>query len=235
MRRLPPGGAGPALAHIHPDPGAVAAGSSATVGFGVEHGCDGSPTVEVAIQLPDGFTDVAAVDKDGWTAAVAGQVVTYSGGSLDAETADSFEVAFTAPAEPGDYGIPLVQTCVAGELAWIEQIVEGAAEPERPAPVLAVTDGEPTAEEGHGHGDAETTSSDAAHDDAADDEEAAHDEDTAHHDEDATDTEDAALTAVNDDGDDGGSNTGVIAGGLAGAAVVAGGAVAVTRRRKRAA
>jgi len=64
--------ASPAFAHIHTDPAAVEAGTEATVGFIVEHGCEGSPTVKVEIQLPDGATDISGVDGGGsprrWTA-----------------------------------------------------------------------------------------------------------------------------------------------------------------------
>ena len=49
--------AGPAGAHIHTDPEQAPAGSTTTVGFEVEHGCEGSPTVEVSIEIPQGVND----------------------------------------------------------------------------------------------------------------------------------------------------------------------------------
>ena len=71
-------GAGLASAHVDPDPPAVEAGASATVGFGVEHGCEGSPTVEVQIELPATITDAAPVEKSGWDAVIDGGVLTFS-------------------------------------------------------------------------------------------------------------------------------------------------------------
>ena len=137
-------GSGIAAAHIDSDPAAVAAGSAATVGFGVEHGCDGSNTSAVQIKIPDSVTDAKPVDKAGWTTTATDDTVTFTGGDLDAETADTFAITFTAPATPGTIYFPIVQTCVVGETAWIEIPVAGATEPEHPAPALLITDGPPT-------------------------------------------------------------------------------------------
>ena len=135
---------GVASAHIDPDPPAVAAGSTATVGFKIEHGCDGSPTTDLKFEIPDGVTDVAAMGKEGWTATLTGNVLEFKGGPLAADTEDHFDITFTAPAQAGDIHFPIIQTCAQGELAWIEIAAEGAAEPEHPAPTLKVTDGPPT-------------------------------------------------------------------------------------------
>jgi hypothetical protein len=51
--------ASPAAAHVEPDITSAPAGSRTTVEFVIEHGCDGSPTIEVAMQLPAGVTQVA--------------------------------------------------------------------------------------------------------------------------------------------------------------------------------
>ena len=42
-----------ASAHVHVDPGTVAAGSTATLTFAFSHGCDGSPTTALVIDIPD--------------------------------------------------------------------------------------------------------------------------------------------------------------------------------------
>ena len=139
--------AGPASAHVDPDPLAVQAGTTATVAFGVEHGCDGSPTTKVEIQFPAGFTGIRPVDQAGWTSAVAAQVVTFSGGKLDAATAGDFAVSVTVPAAAGLQQIPVVQTCEKGNIQWIEIAKEGAAEPAHPASPLKITTGAPTAED----------------------------------------------------------------------------------------
>lgn len=138
---------GIASAHIDPDPIAMQAGTSATVAFRVEHGCDGSPTNDMKFQIPAGVTDAVGVAKDGWTSALTGDTLEFKGGPLAADQKDHFDITFTAPAQPGDIRFPVIQTCEHGELAWIEIAAEGAAEPEHPAPTIKVTVGPPTAAE----------------------------------------------------------------------------------------
>lgn len=120
------------------------AGSTGTVGFKIEHGCDGSPTTDLKFEIPDGVTGVAPVDKNGWTASVVGNTVEFKGGPLGADQEDHFDITLTAPTQAGDIHFPVIQTCEQGELAWIEIAAEGAAEPEHPAPTLKVTEGPPT-------------------------------------------------------------------------------------------
>ena len=139
--------AGPASAHVDPDPLAVQAATAATIGFKVEHGCSGSPTNKLAVQIPATITDAKPVDKTGWTAALAGGVITFSGGKLDAATADHFDVTFTAPKDAGEAVFGIVQTCDKGQINWIEPMQDGKAEPEHPAAVLKITAGAPTVAE----------------------------------------------------------------------------------------
>ena len=57
-------------AHVEPQSSEAPAGARTTFGFLVEHGCDGSPTVQVSIQLPEGLTDpepVAPASKQACT------------------------------------------------------------------------------------------------------------------------------------------------------------------------
>ncbi len=137
-------GVGIASAHIATDPAAVAAGTATTVGFLVEHGCNGSNTKQLEIKIPSGITDAKAVDKPGWTTSSATSTITFSGGSLDATTPDTFHVSFTAPAVPGTIYFPIVQTCVVGDTAWIELPQTGQAVPQHPAPAVKITSGPPT-------------------------------------------------------------------------------------------
>ncbi|MEO8266702.1 MAG: DUF1775 domain-containing protein [Ilumatobacteraceae bacterium] len=138
---------GVASAHIDPDPIAMQAGTTGTAAFKVEHGCDGSPTTSMKFQIPDGVSAIAAVDKAGWTATVAGDTLEFVGGPLAPDQEDHFDITFTAPAQPGDIRFPVIQTCEKGELAWIEVAAEGEAEPEHPAPTIKITAGPPTADE----------------------------------------------------------------------------------------
>src|SRR3954447_18162753 len=94
--------AGIAAAHIDPDFSQVPAGEKATVTFTVEHGCGESPTTKLEIKVPASVTDAAAVTKADWTSATSGDVVTITGGPLDAHTEDTFAIAFTAPSKVGE-------------------------------------------------------------------------------------------------------------------------------------
>ncbi|MEY2583149.1 MAG: periplasmic copper chaperone [Ilumatobacteraceae bacterium] len=137
--------AGIVSAHIDPDPIAMQAGTSGTVAFNVEHGCDGSPTIDMKFEIPADVSGVKPVDKDGWTATLTGNVLEFKGGPLPADKADHFDISFTAPSLPGEIRFPVIQTCEKGELAWIEVAQEGAPEPQHPAPTIKITQGPPTA------------------------------------------------------------------------------------------
>ncbi len=219
--------AGPAAAHVHTDPSAVQAGTEATVGFIIEHGCDESPTTQMEIQLPDGASGISGVDGNGFTSAVAGQVVTFTGGEVADGTEASFQVTFTAPDEAGDVPVKIIQTCTEGVNEWIEVAAEGEAEPESPAPVLTITAGAPSeSETEHGH-DEGTTEPEPGHDEEADTEEHGHDEAAS-----STTIAIAPITSEEpaDDGDDS-SSAPLVIGGIA-AIVVLGGGGALYARSK---
>jgi uncharacterized protein YcnI len=127
------------LAHTEVDLVAVPAGSDATVTLRPTHGCDGRPTVEVAIRAP--VPAATAGEVDGWTATAtsdgAGRtVLTWTGGSLPATATGAFPVTFTAPDTPGALlTFPAVQRCDDGaELAWIS----GDPGADNPAPRLLI-------------------------------------------------------------------------------------------------
>ena len=135
-----------AAAHIETNPPAVQAGTQATVGFVVEHGCGESNTTGMDIKLPAGITDATA-SKPGWTVTVADGVVRFSGGDLDHDTEDTFDISFTAPTTTGFVSFPTVQICGDTEQPWLDETVEGQPEPEHPAPRLEITQGPPTSDE----------------------------------------------------------------------------------------
>lgn len=200
---------GIASAHVDPDPLAMEAGTTGTVAFTITHGCEGSPTTGVALQIPDGVTGVATVEKDGWTATVTGNTVEFTGGSLAADVEDHFEITLTAPTAAGEIRFPAIQTCEQGELAWIEVAEEGAAEPEHPAPTLKITAGPPTAEDL-----------------------AAHEEEEGDTHEEEGDTHEALVTQAPDDDS---SNTGTVVIVVVTAAIVLVGGGVLLARRKNAA
>ncbi len=132
--------AGPAAAHAKLEGGGARIGQPFTADIEVPHGCDGKPTTDVLVQIPDGFLNAKPVAAEGWTASVKtgpysephkldGAVftegvteVSWSGGSLaDAQTKTfAIEGVFASDLKPGAVFFPMVQLCPdGGEQAWI--------------------------------------------------------------------------------------------------------------------
>jgi uncharacterized protein YcnI len=126
--------------HVEPQISEARAGDRTTFSFLVEHGCDGSPTIQVSIQLPEGAFEVVPIAPAGWTGAVEATeppVVTFTGGVLPDDVPGTFDFELVTPNRPGEFVyFPTVQTCEVGEIGWVET-AEGAAEP---APRILLTD-----------------------------------------------------------------------------------------------
>lgn len=224
--------AGPASAHVTITPSETAAGAYTVLTVSVPHGCDGSATTKVAIQIPEGINAVTPTRNplyDVETKIVAlDEPVTDAHGNEITERVDQVVYTATTPLPDGQrdalelslqlpedaagetLAFPTIQTCEQGETAWTEVAAEGAAEPEHPAPSVTVTE---AAAEGDAHGAADTAS---------------HEEDTESA---AADSDAPAAEASSDDGGDG-TALGV-AGLIAGLLGLAAGVTAlVTSRRK---
>ena len=133
--------ASPALAHIDPDPTEAQAGSTLSVAFTVEHGCDGSPTIQLDMRLPEGVTDASPDPIEGWEGSIDADVVTFVGGPLPDDEEGTFSVTMTLPPTPDTtIYFPFVQRCEVGEIRWIAiPTDDSAAEPEEPAPAMLLT------------------------------------------------------------------------------------------------
>ncbi|ANP74118.1 YcnI family protein [Cryobacterium arcticum] len=170
-----------ASAHVEVEPSSTAAGSYSLLTFSVGHGCDGSATTGITIDIPDTITSVTPTVNPGWTAAKVavdlatpledgeGDTITTRVGQVtytaDAPLADGYRTTFALSLQiPADavgktLSFPVLQTCEVGSTSWSDAAVEGEAEPAHPAPALVVT--EATAEAGHGHGGTEASADDA--------------------------------------------------------------------------
>lgn len=158
--------AGPAGAHVSPTEDEVPADAFTSVTLTVGHGCDGSPTTALAIQVPEPILNVTPQVHPGWDVAVETEalpepaegahggevterdaVVTYTaqaGHELLDGFRDSFTLGFQAPDSPGEtLRFATIQTCTVGETAWIDEDPEAEA----PAPAVLVGAAE---EDGHG-------------------------------------------------------------------------------------
>jgi uncharacterized protein YcnI len=142
------GGAMAAYAHVTLEQQEAKVGGAYKGVFRVGHGCEGSPTVKIHIQIPDGVISVKPMPKQGWTVeTVKGKYdktydyfgtpmtegvreVTWSGGKLLDEHYDEFVLRGTLA---GDLAtgqklyFPTVQECEKGVHRWIEIPAAGKA------------------------------------------------------------------------------------------------------------
>ncbi|HET9422454.1 MAG TPA: YcnI family protein [Nocardioides sp.] len=179
--------AAPASAHVTVTPSDTGAGAFVVLTFSVPHGCEGSPTTGITIQIPEQILSVTPtrnplyeVEKtmvqldepieDSHGNSVTERVgdVTYTADTpLPDGERDAFELSLQLPDAAGEtLAFPVIQQCEKGETAWVETPAEGQdpEELERPAPSVTIT--EATGDE---HGAAETVTEEEPKADAADD------------------------------------------------------------------
>lgn len=136
------GPAAAASAHVSASATSTAAGSQTVVTFSVPHGCEGSPTTQVRIDLPESTPSATPTVNPNWTVektveklaepledahgnVIAERVasVTYTaiGAGLADGYRDAFELSLRLPAgEPGDVvEFPTFQVCVEGSADWV--------------------------------------------------------------------------------------------------------------------
>lgn len=182
--------AAPASAHVTATPSTAAAGAYTVVTFSVGHGCEGSPTTKLEIQVPESVLSVTPsrnpfYDVEKTIEQLDEPVADAHGNEVSERTAsivytattplpdgqrDAFELSFQLPDAEGEtLSFPTIQTCEEGETGWVEVPADGqdADELESPAPAFEIV-----AAEAGGHGD------DAAAEPAADEAEATAEEST---------------------------------------------------------
>ncbi len=133
--------ASPAAAHVTLEKRQAPVGSYYKAVFAVPHGCSGSPTVKLRIQIPEGVIGIKPMPKPGWTLeTVKGKYaaeyelhgskltegvkeVVWSGGKLADDNFDEF--VFSSYLTPGlkpdtTLYFPVVQECEQGVSRWID-------------------------------------------------------------------------------------------------------------------
>ncbi len=160
-----------AWAHVTVHPQEAPAGSYTKLTFRVPHGCDGSPTKRLRVQIPEGFVSVKPMVHPLWKIETVkrplktpyeshGKMITetvaeviWSGGSLPDGLMDEFSISAKLPNRPGEViPIPVIQECEKGMHRWI-QVAQPGEDPKslpEPAPLLKLTGG--GGGQGHGHG-----------------------------------------------------------------------------------
>ena len=130
----------PASSHVTLEVREAPAGTAYKAVFRVGHGCEGSPTIAIRIQIPEGVIAVKPMPKPGWelttvigdyakpmkyfdeTLTKGVQEISWTGGKLGDDRYDEFVFRGTLPNEaPGTMlWFPVVQQCEKGVHRWIE-------------------------------------------------------------------------------------------------------------------
>lgn len=152
-------------AHVTAQPDSAPGGSYFIATFVVPHGCGGSPTIALRIQIPDGIAAVKPQMKPGWTVTIKtrrlarpltgerGESLTqtvgevdWRGGPLPNDLYDTFGLMLKLPDAPGQtLYFPTVQECRHGVHRWIEipTLTRPWSALREPAPFLKLTVGSP--------------------------------------------------------------------------------------------
>ena len=147
----------PVLAHVSLETKQATVGSSYKAVFMVPHGCAGSATTKIRVQIPEGVIGVKPMPKAGWTLeTIKGKYaaeydyhgskmsegvkeVAWSGGKLPDDNYDEFVVTtfLSGGLKPNTtLYFPVVQECEQGVSRWIDIPKEGSEGPgsKTPAP-----------------------------------------------------------------------------------------------------
>ena len=150
-----------AFAHVTVNPREAVQGRYAKLAFRVPNERDNAGTTKLEVNLPaeHPFASVSVRPQPGWTYAVERvklptpikvhdneisetvSKITWSGGVIKPNEFNEFEVSVgPLPDDVDSITFKALQTYENGEVVrWIEEETPGAAEPERPAPVLKLT------------------------------------------------------------------------------------------------
>lgn len=106
-----------AHAHISLEQATAAAGSYQKLVFRVGHGCKGSATTAVTVQLPEGFAAMRPMPKEGWNIERSPGVLAWRGGLLPDDFYEEF-VMFGKLPEAGKHVFKIIQSCQVGSANW---------------------------------------------------------------------------------------------------------------------
>lgn len=163
-------GATATFAHVGLETRSAPAGSAYKAVFQVGHGCQGSATTGISVQIPAGFQGARPYPKAGWTLTTqVGKlakpydshgkqvtedvtVVSWTAASKEAALQDAhfdeFMLRGKLPDNAGPLWFKVLQTCESGKADWSDVPASGASAKglKSPAALLEVTAAEPVAE-----------------------------------------------------------------------------------------
>jgi periplasmic copper chaperone A len=148
-----------AWGHATVTPKQVIQSSYQKLSFGISHGCEGTPTVEVIIYLPESIMGAKPMPKAGWMVETEirdltqpymshgksitkdVRVIRWKGKLLDYHY-DEFIFMSKIGDKTGIVAVPVTQICEKGRLDWSQLPESGGKQVEFPAPVINVMSGE---------------------------------------------------------------------------------------------
>lgn len=154
-----------AHAHVTLEYQVAPAGASYKASFRVGHGCEGSPTRQVSVLIPQGVRGARPMPKAGWAVEIQRQAlaqpftshgrtvtedvvrITWTARTpadmLAAAHYDEFVLVAQMPDRPGTLYWPVSQVCEQGRLDWVEIPAAGqkASALKAPAAVLEILPG----------------------------------------------------------------------------------------------
>jgi uncharacterized protein YcnI len=148
----------PAWGHVVLSQAQAPAGSYYTAYFRVGHGCAGSATTALRIEVPPDVVTVRPQPKPGWSLNIEHQplaspikgeggrlitervsAITWTGGPLPDDEWDEFGMSTKLPDHTGVLYFPAVQICVQGSERWADTPSGGApAHLSHPAPTVTL-------------------------------------------------------------------------------------------------
>jgi copper(I)-binding protein len=125
------GALSPAVAHVSLQQASAEPGSAYRAVLRVGHGCDGSPTTGIAVQLPPEFAGAQPQPRPGWTLTHKGAEVRWTADSKQAALAPDargeFVVDGKLPATSGPLWLKVRQTCEQGRIDWNQVPARGTS------------------------------------------------------------------------------------------------------------
>ena len=137
------------MAHAVLDPGVGTAGSYFKAVVRVGHGCDGSSTKQILVQIPKGFQGAKPQPKQGWKVTIQkakldepysshGRLITEDVVELAWEALgpefylldshfDEFAFTLRLPGQPGFHWVNVIQRCEVGETQWTQRPESGTS------------------------------------------------------------------------------------------------------------
>jgi uncharacterized protein YcnI len=148
----------PAVAHVELTVGQSTVPGPYTATFTVEHGCAGSPTLLLRVQIPEGVIVVKPSDKPGWAiSTLTGRfkgTYNYNGGKVSQGVTEvdwsgllpdkmmdtfGFDAYLTDTLKPNTtLYFPIVQECQAGTNHWVQIPAKGKTTEDYDFPAAAL-------------------------------------------------------------------------------------------------